>query len=308
MSYLLDESIQSSDGESTLALYLWQTLHPRGIVQISHGMREHMGRYDNFARYLSNHGYIVCGHDHLGHGRTAGDGVYGHIAKRHGARTLVRDCYLVTRWITNRHPGLPVFFLGHSMGSLIGRLYVLRYADMLAGFICMGTSGERLYMPFARAVAELAARVCGDNSQSHLIHNMLRQNTLRRLAAGAGESDWLSRDESVPRAFDDDEHTKAKFTNRGYCDLFDLHIAATSARWASLVDKTLPMFLLSGEDDPIGDFGCGVVQVFDRLKIAGLLDVRCRMYEGARHELLNELNREEVYYDILCWMNDRADL
>jgi alpha-beta hydrolase superfamily lysophospholipase len=303
-AYLSGKGLRSSDQVHELALYLWETgERPRGIVQVVHGMRDHMGRYADFARYLSRHGFIVCGHDQLGHGRTAGvRGDYGFFAREHGARILVQDCSRVTRWVTSAFPELPVFLLGHSMGSLIGRIYILHHANRLAGFLCMGTSGERAYMPLVRAMSGISGGISSLGARSRLTDHLLRLSNGRRLRRGESEMAWLSRDSAAVEDYLADAHTRPHFTRSAYNDLFELQLAACSKGWAGRVDPGLPILLLSGEEDPVGDFGRGVVQTYDRLKLAGALDVRCKLYEGARHDLLNELNREEVCFDILEWL------
>jgi len=190
------------------------------------------------------------------------------------------------------------------MGSFLGRLYVLRPPVKLAGFICMGTGGEVKAAPLSRAAFEIAARVMGEKSVSPFLNRLVISPGY---AIGRNKgSGWLSRDGSTVAAYDTDPFVSPLFTNRGVCDLVTLQMAATSAAWAKGVDKNLPVLLMSGDDDVIGGKGGrGVIQTYERLQAAGCLDVQCSLYEEARHELLNEINKEEVFYDILTWMIGR---
>jgi alpha-beta hydrolase superfamily lysophospholipase len=297
----------SSDETHKIVFYTWTPPHPpyRGVIQIIHGMREHMGRYADFADFCTRQGYIVCGHDQLGHGKTAQkDGNYGFFGSEDGCECLVADCARASKILSKKYAGLPLFLLGHSMGSFLGRLLIVRSPNLYAGFICMGTGGDIPAAPAARAFLEVVARTKGDKQSMHILNQMVVSPTLMRFDGDSGSMAWLSRDKDVVSAFTDDLMTQPLFTNRGLCDLISLQMAATSKKWAGKVAKNMPILLISGERDVIGRFGKGVVQTYERLKLAGCMDVQCILYEKARHEILNELNREEVYYDIYRWLQD----
>lgn len=299
-------TLTSSGGLEKTAVYLW---HPagevRGVVQIIHGMREHMGRYDDFAAFLTTQGYAVLGHDQMGHGKSgSGDAAFGFFGEKDGPKTLVKNCHRITRLAQKRYPGAPIFLLGHSMGSFIGRLYILHYAQEIAGFICMGTGGERKLAPLARALAEVAVRTRGHKADGRLLDKLTFSQYTRRCPEEPSRMAWLSRDPQIVEKFEWDALIRPYFTNAGFRDLYEIQIAASGKQWAGRVDKTMPILLVSGSEDPVGDYGKGVVQVYERLKMAGALDVECKLYEGARHEILNEINREEVYYDLFSWMEE----
>ena len=298
--------IASSVKNKQLVLHHWDAPSPIGVVQIVHGMREHMGRYSNFAEYLCQHGFSVCGHDQLGHGLTAEqDGSYGYFGAKDGARALVRDAGRVTMSIQRRYPGLPIFLFGHSMGSFVGRLYILQASDALSGFVCMGTSGLIPAAPYNRVFSEAMARLTGERRTSALLSRIIGMHTARGGPKGVDKFATSGRDEVTASPYSSDRHTRHRFTNRGVCDLFDLLLASNNDSWASSVDPELPVLLVSGGSDPVGNYGRDVVAIFEELKKAKVRDVKCRLYDGARHDLLNEFNREEIYYDLLCWMEDR---
>jgi alpha-beta hydrolase superfamily lysophospholipase len=264
-------------------------------------MREHMGRYADFAAFLCSQGFVVCGHDHLGHGKTARDREdFGYFGGDKGCQHLLGDIRRVTKLITHDYPDLPIFLLGHSMGSFLGRLYILRPPVKLAGFICMGTGGEVKIAAASRAMLEGMAKLLGDRKTSAFLNRMVISPSMA--LRGKYGSDWLSRDTAVVEAFTEDPLAEPLFTNRAICDLITLQMAATSPQWARRVDPDLPILLLSGDKDPVGQNGRGVVETYERLKLAGLYDVQCNLYEEARHELLGEINKEEVFFDILQWI------
>lgn len=287
-----------------IAVYLWTPKGEiRGIVQIIHGMREHMGRYRELAAFLCDCGFIVCGHDHMGHGKSRlPDAAFGYFGESDGPRVLVRDCRRVTRFLQQTYPGLPMFLLGHSMGSFLGRLCVLHDPLMYAGFICVGTGGENPMAPAGRALAEFLVRTQGSKEEGRLLDKITFSDFNRRFGGEGSQSAWLSRDRNIVRQYDTDPLIGRYFTNSGFRDLYDIQMAATGKQWARQVDKTLPILLISGGDDPVGDYGRGVLEVYNRLRDAGVADVDINLYEGARHEVLNETNRDDVFADLLLWL------
>lgn len=297
-------TLVSNNGLDRTAVYLWQPKGQiKGVVQVIHGMREHMGRYNDFARFLTVQGYAVIGHDHMGHGRSgSADAAFGYFGEEGGAVSLVKNCHTITRLAQRLFPQKPVFLLGHSMGSLIGRLYILHYPMDIAGFICIGTSGEKMWAPFGRALSEILIKTRGSKTEGKMLDKLTFLDYRRRCRDEQSGMAWLTRDAEIVEKYEWDALIRPYFTNSGFRDLYEIQMAATGKHWASRVDKTLPILLLSGGNDPLGNYGKGVVQVYERLKLAGALDVECKIYEGARHEILNEINKEEVYYDIFIWL------
>lgn len=306
-SNLIKNSFSSSDGIHKIAAYIWTPVDAPvcGIVQIVHGMREHIGRYADLAAFLNTKGYVVCGHDSLGHGESAkSDGSYGHFGDVDGAKYLVRDCRRMTKLIRKKYPNAPVFLLGHSMGSFIGRIYITRYAKNLAGFICVGTGGDNPVAPFGRTLAWGISHAGFDKKPGNLLDKMAFGTYKEHYPHEESKMAWLSRDADVVKAFDDDEHTKGQFTYGGFRDLLDLQMAVSGRKWIKRVPKELPILLISGTEDPVGKYGKSAPKLYERLKAAGVANVSCKLYMGARHEVLNEINKEEVYYDIYCWIEE----
>lgn len=295
----------STDGKTRVTAYLWTPDggQVRGVVQLIHGMREHMGRYAHFAAFLNENGYVLCGNDHLGHGETVSKGgLYGHFGKSGGADFLVDDCKALTEIMKKRYPAAPLFLLGHSMGSFIGRIYVTKYGQELSGFICMGTGGPNPLAKAGHALASILACVGLGKKEGRLMDNIAFGKYNDRFKNENSDNAWLSRDKEIHTQYANDVHTKSLFTNAGFRDMLKLNIAANSKSWFESVPKNLPVLIVSGAEDPVGDYGNGVEQVRNGLRDAGLEKLEFKLYDGARHEILNETNRCEVFADILEWI------
>lgn len=297
----------SSDGKTNITAYIWtpDDIPIIGIVQVIHGMREHMGRYADFAGYLNSKGYAVCGHDHLGHGETGGEsGKYGYFGEKDGAKHMVRDCRKLTQITQKKFPGIPYFVLGHSMGSFIGRLYIIGYSENIDGFICMGTGGENPLAPMGRLIAESMVRMGKGEKAGKLLDKIAFGGYNKRVSNAASKSSWLTRDAAIVDAYDNDGHVKELFSNHGFRDMLDLQIAATSHKWAEQAPKKLPMLIVSGTGDPVGEYGKGVTKLYEQLKKEGVENISLKLYLDARHEILNETNKDEVYGDIFDWLEE----
>lgn len=275
----------------------------RGIVQICHGMNEYADRYDDFAGFLAARGFVVCGHDHAGHGVTAAsDADLGFIPRRGGAEGLADDTHIMTNIIKQKFPGLPLILLGR-MGSFISRIYITKYGDELAGVILSGTAGPGQ----PAAMGRLLSRVVGIGShgrrRSTLIDKIAFGSYNKRFGDGAAKFAWLSRDEDIVEKYSHDKYCSSFiFTTDAFYVLFDMLSQVSSKKWASSVPAELPMLLASGSDDPVGNYGKGVREVYRRLLEAGVRDVTIKVYDGMRHEILNELGRRQVYTDMLGWI------
>ena len=298
------DTFLSSNGKDMVAYSVYEPQRPRAVVQISHGMCEYMGRYDEFARFLCDKGFVVCGNDHLGHGQSAGTPDQRGYMGKNGWRYMVEDVHILTGLIKKQYPALPYFLLGHSMGSFIARAYLSRYGRELAGAVIMGTSGGNPLSGLGIGVERILTRLYGPGHRSRLLQGMAFSAYNRRFP-GEGGSAWLTRDREITRKYDQDENCNFVFTTDGFDNLFHLLRFVSRKDWAGTVPKDLPLILLSGEDDPVGDYGRGVLKVNRRLKAAGISDLTCKLYPKGRHELLNETNRHEVYEDIAHWLDAR---
>lgn len=277
-------------------------LRPKAVVQISHGMCEYIGRYADFASFLVKHGFAVCGNDHLGHGETGKlAGEYGFFAERDGRTFVLRDLKTMNELARKRWPGVPVILLGHSMGSFFARWFATVYPDAQDALILSGTGGPNPAAGAGIAVAKLLVRVQGAHARSSLLKKLAFGTYLNRIKAPRTPHDWITRDEAIVDAYAADPWCTYTFTNSAMLDLMACLNEVSGQDWADRMPKKLPVYLIAGEEDPVGDYGKGVRTVYGMLQKAGVERLELKLYPGARHEMLNETNRAEVYDDLLAW-------
>lgn len=298
----------SSNEKDTVKGYFFscETGEPKAIVQISHGMCEYICRYRDFAAFMAQNGYIVCGNDHLGHGATSGTGTDGYFGEKDGRRFVLQDLHRMNGIACKKYPGLPLILLGHSMGSFFARMYAVTYPETLDALIIMGTGGPVAIAGVGIALTEFLSRVCGAKHRSNLINNMAFGQYCKRIESPETPYDWIARDRSIVRAYAADPKCTFVFTVSAFHELMCMTRDVNKKDWARKVDRHLPVALFSGAMDPVGDYGKGVQTVYNMLKSAGVEDLEMHLYEGARHEVLNETNRDEVYADILHWCDTRV--
>lgn len=308
MSQLCCETIRfpSSDTVHTVSasVYTMPGVPVHAVLQLSHGMCEYVRRYEPMAKFYASHGIALAGNDHLGHGDTASPEEYGHYGETGGRYYLLQDLHRMNELIHEEFPGLPVFLYGHSMGSIFARWYAERWPDTISGLIISGTAGPRLLNVIGQGIATLLAAVRGARTVSPF---MVRANTgtyCKRIPGAKSPNAWLTRDEAVVQAYDADPLCIFSFTVGSYREMLGAINHVNRSRWAQALNKDLPILLISGDADPVGDYGAGVRKVWAMLGDAGIRDLTCQIYEGARHELHNETNREEVFDYVLTWLED----
>lgn len=277
----------------------------KAVVQIAHGMAEHAGRYGRFAEALVAAGYAVYANDHRGHGRTAGDPARtGYFADHDGWFKVAGDLAQLTGIIRENHPGVPIFLLGHSMGSFLVRTAITRNARDFAGVVLSGTGGDpgllgKAGLMIARAVGALKGR----RHPSRLLNTLSFGGFNKPFGPARTEFDWLSRNGAEVDRYIADPFCGAVFSAGFFVDLLEgiayIHRPENIAR----IPKDLPIYLFSGAADPVSDRTRGVRQVAEAYRRAGIRDVTVRFYEGGRHEMLNEINRREVFDDTIAWLD-----
>ena len=278
----------------------------RAVLQLSHGMVEFIDRYKPLAEYLAGQGIVVVGHDHLGHGgsiRTKAD--YGYFAEPDGNRAVLDDLHAMALRTKERYPSVPYFLLGHSMGSFYARQYLCEYGQELSGAIIMGTGHQpKALVQFARSTCRALAAVHGWQYRSKLVANLSFMGYNKGLE-GRTTHDWLNRDAAEVDKYLADERCTFTFTLNAYYSMFSGILRLHDPAFLARMPKDLPLLFLAGTADPVGDRGKGVLRAIQSLKSAGVQNIRCKLYPGARHELLMETNRQEVFADIAAWLNDQ---
>ena len=306
--------LPSADGSSTVVGDVWeppQGVQPVAIVQLIHGMVEHIRRYDVFARELAVRGCVVVGHDHLGHGRSVpSQDSWGVLAPNAGAEHLVADVQSVRLWADARHPGLPHAMFGHSMGSFVLRTFLGTYGDGLAGAVLCGTGWQPpVLLAAGRAVTAVVGRVRGWNYRSAFVDSLATGAYARVFTEEeGGDLGWLTRDPAHRDAYRADPACRFVFSVGAYHELFRLIDKAQSRSTVRGMPASLPVFLISGTADPVGRMGKAVPKVAALMRSCGVQDVEEKLYPGARHELLNETNRLEVVTDVTDWLERKGIL
>ena len=309
MAQLCRETIHfpSSDTTHTIAAYVFTMpdVPVHAVLQLSHGMCEYIRRYEPMARFYAAHGIALAGNDHLGHGESAAPGEYGHYGEPGGRYYLLQDLHRMNEHLHQEFPGLPVFLYGHSMGSFYARWYAERWPETIAGLIVSGTAGPQLLHRVGQGIATVLAALRGPRTVSPFMVRANMGGYCKRIPGAKSPNAWLTRDEAVVRAYDADPLCAFPFTLGSYREMLAAIHHVNRVRWARSVDKNLPVLLISGAEDPVGGYGEGVRKVWAMLGDAGIKDLTCEIFEGARHELHNEWNREEVFDYVLHWLEDR---
>ena len=295
----------SHDGETTIHACIWRPEGEiKGVVQIIHGMCEYAERYAPFAEFLTSHGYLVCAEDHLGHGKSvAGEHNLGYFNRQRSTKIVLDDIRALSLAVKKQTAGKPYFVLGHSMGSFFCRKYISLYGAELDGAIIMGTGFKDAFtLGFALAAVRLNALFCGWHHRSKLIKKLAFGSYNKRFKPAKTENDWLSKDEDNVAAYEGDPLCGFPFTNNGYNILFSIIKDACSHRTIEAVSKNLPVYFVAGADDPVGDYGKGVNKAKKKFDEADIHSVSITLYEGARHEILNDFCKEQVQSDILAFI------
>jgi len=293
--------LRTDDGRSLLARRWLPEGRPRAVVQIAHGLSEHSARYVRLAAALNAAGYAVYANDHRGHGPKAAPADLGHFADDGGWGKVVGDFWTMNRLIAKEQPGVPIIFLGHSLGSFLGQGFVAEHSDALAGAVYSGSSGKP---PAIATLGRLIARAerlrLGKRGKSQLLGQMWFGAYNKPFAPARTEFDWLTRDEKEVDAYVADPYCGFPFTTQLAIDVLDALPSLSSPQSLARIRKDLPIYVFSGERDPVG---ANIQGLIDALKGAGFTRLTTRIYPGARHETLNETNREEVTRDLVAWLD-----
>jgi Putative lysophospholipase. len=304
------EWLKMDDGmEIYTACWPAKNAEPMAVVQIAHGMAEHIGRYDDFARFLAGKGITVIGGDHRGHGHTGERaGLFGYFSDQNGFERVVEDLWIINQHIRKKFPGIPIILLGHSMGSFLARRYIQKYPDTVIAAIFSGTGGNPGILGKAGLwLAKREMKKNGKKSPSPAMDRLIFGSYNKQVENVATRFDWISRDRQVVEAYVADPFCGFICTSGFFYDLLwgllEIHKDANIRK----TPADFPILFLSGEKDPVGGYTRGVKQAIRQYEKNGMTNISCKFYPDGRHEMLNEINKNEVYEDVFRWIREVLD-
>ena len=297
----------TADNE-TIYYYQWpsnKTIALKGIVQISHGIGEHAGRYHPIANTLQNEGYEVFANDHRAHGKSVKTEDYlGYYDGDNYFSDAINDMRQLTEIIKTIHPNKKIILFGHSMGSLLSREYVTKYGEDLEALILSGTASFMKGLgSFGLLSAQFFGKLNGKHRSNELLKNLFFSHFNKKFKPNRTKVDWISRDKNQVALFEADPLRIEDFSLSIFKDILKGSKKIDQAATFEKTPKNLPIFIFSGDKDPIGEMGKGVKKVVKKYKNAGIDNLTLKLYKEGRHEMLNEINKEEVEKDVLNWLN-----
>ena len=277
---------------------------PKGILQICHGMCEYIERYNEYASYMAEKGFYVVGNDHLGHGESVHDEEsHGFFNEKLGNLYLMGDIHTLRKKVSSKFPGLPYFILGHSMGSFLTRQYISLEGDGLSGAIIMGTGNQaNSVVNFGMKLCKRGAERVGWTYRSKFINAIAFGGYNKKIKKPDSYTDWLSNDKEIVEKYNTDPWCTFVFTLNAFYNMFLSIGDAQNPDTIKHIPKTLPIHIVSGDQDPVGNYGKSVKEVYEAYVNAGIEDVSIKLYPEYRHEILNEINRQEVFDDLYNWI------
>ncbi|MGI5977114.1 MAG: alpha/beta fold hydrolase [Candidatus Limivicinus sp.] len=280
---------------------------PRAVLQIAHGISETIDRYEDFMKFLAANGFVVVGNDHLGHGKSISSSYdKGFFASEDGWNYVIKDMMNLQYKTKEKYHGLPYVMFGHSMGSFLTRTFIIKYPDSYDAVILSGTGHQNpVVVNGGYALANLMAKTSGAHSDGQKLNDIAFGSYLSRIENPRTKSDWLSRDNSVVDRYEADPLCGFVCTVGVYRDMMYGIKFVTDRKNIAKMNKEKPVYFMSGAEDPVGEYGKGVERAYKAFCKAGMRDVMIRLYPGGRHEMLNEINKTEVYQDILNWLNEK---
>ena len=300
------EQLTMSDGQKVV----WHQWTPDGEVKacllLSHGMVEHATRYERFAKRLTDKGFAFYAEDHRGHGETGklaeqeGTGMMAHLADKDGFFRVVDDIHEEALRLREMYPNKKLFLLGHSFGSFVTQCFIEKYGECLDGVIICGSAGPRLAMTrTAKVIGKIIKFFTGKHHYSKFIDNVSFGSYLAKIDDKWSDKAWLSRDKNEVQKYIDDPLCGMVCTTSFYCDMFTGLCWIHTKKHMKMIPTKLPVFIIAGAEDPVGNYGKSVTDLYNIYKNNGIADLNMKLYDGARHELFNELQHEEVETDVI---------
>ncbi len=301
-----DFYFDSRDGINKIHAVRWIPAgEPVAVLQIVHGMCEHVDRYEDFAKYMCEKGFLVTANDHLGHGKSITEKGPGYFTEKNSANVVIRDVHRLKKLTEEKYNHKPYFILGHSMGSFVLRNYLFRYGKGISGAIVMGTGMEPYFKVLSmEVISSLGCFFRKSNKHNLFITKQGFGTYLKRIENPRTMSDWLTKREDIVDKYIADPLSGFLFTNNGYKTLSELLLPLYKKNNIEKIPVTLPVLIISGTEDPVGDYGKAPRAVYESFKKTGMQKVTFKLYEGDRHELLNETDNQTVYEDICTWITE----
>ncbi len=298
----------TSTDRHEIFVHQWQIDSPCKILVIAHGMAEHGARYAALATFLNNHKISVYAIDHRGHGKSTRDeNDIGHFSKNeNGWEKVVEDLHRVINHLQMLNPNVPVILFGHSMGSFISLGFSIRYGKKLKALILSGSNSSPILLyKLARFVTQIEIWRQGSNGKSSLLEFLSFGSFNKKFEPARTKFDWLSRDPEQVDIYINDPYCGFKISNKSWMDLLGGLIEISERPRLSLIPSQLPIYIFGGDSDPVGGFGKGISRLSDELRASGIKNVKLKLYKEGRHEMVNETNKEEVFTDVINWLNEQ---
>jgi len=277
----------------------------KAVIQLNHGMAEHKERYEYFAEKLVEKGFVVYIHDHRGHGETAIDeSEIGYFSAENGWTKVVEDIHFLTIKIKKEYPDLPIFLFGHSMGSVLVRDYITQYDENFAGVIIFGTaSNPGLLGKIGIKITKIEKFRLGKKGKSKLLNALTFGDFNKKFKPNRTDFDWLSRDNNSVDKYINDPYCGFICTTKFFEDMITGTIAVNNLEKIDNINRDTNIYIASGASDPVGAYSKGVRKIYDAYKARGINHLTLKLYSSARHELLNETNKDEIINDLIIWMD-----
>ncbi len=285
-------------------IYQLENEQIKGTILVLHGMQEHSGRYENFAVFMAEKGYAVLSYDHLGHGRTAKtEEEFGFFATENSVQTVIDNADKMADFLHQKYDGIPHFLLGHSMGSFIARCLLGQSSQKFQGAMIVGTGDKTKIATFSKNILWVFNSCAPKKKNKYANRFFLKVNNAKfKHENKKDKTHWISLSKKNRFELVNDELNGIHLSNNGFYTVLSLQNKATKKKWAKNIPLDFPLLFVSGADDPIGNFGKGVEKVVKKLKKKNFTNVELNLYPKMRHEILNEDIKEEVYQDILKWI------
>lgn len=299
-------TIENAHGDDVFVYHWAPEGDAKAVVQITHGMQEHAGRYAQTAEALCKAGYVVYANDQQGHGKTAGSlERYGKVDPR-GYEGILDDMRRLTERAREENPGLPVFLMGHSWGSFMTQAYCQRWGQELKGAVLSGTNGKNPLVKPGVLLARMVVSLRGGDTTAVLLQHLSMGHFNKKFGSDPKGHEWISRDPEVVKEFEADPFCGGDFPNGFFLMLVELLSNTWDRASEARIPKDLPVYMFAGSDDPVGLETEGIVALLDRYRDMGIRDLSHKFYPDGRHEMLMETNREEVWADLIAWLDARV--